>query len=164
MVKEVIESEEEDKWKKAMDDEVETLNKMGTWTMEELLEDRKAIGSKWVFVKKRDEAGEVIQWKARLVVQGFSQEPGTDYNNNGTFAPVMRFKTLCTLLTYTAINNLHLRQFNVKGAYLNGYLNETIYMQQPLGYEDGSNKVCLLKHSIYGLKPARNVWNHKLNW
>ena len=164
MVKEVIESKEEDKWKKAMDDKIETLNKMRTWTMEELLEDRKAIGSKWVFVRKRDEAGEVIQWKPRLVAQGFSQKPGTDYNNNGTFAPVMHFKTLHTLLAYTTINNLHLRQFDVKGAYLNRYLNKTIYMQQPLGYEDGSNKVCLQKHSIYGLKPARNVWNHKLNW
>ena len=75
----------------------------------------------------------------------------------------MCFKTLCTLLAYTTINNLHLRQFNVKGAYLNGYLNKTIYMQQPLGYEDESNKVCLLKCSLYGLKQARNVWNHELN-
>ena len=83
MVKEAIESEEGDKWKKAMDDKIETLNKMGTWTMEELPEDRKAIGSKWVFVRKRDEGGEVIQWKARLVAQGFSQKPGTDYNNMG---------------------------------------------------------------------------------
>ena len=83
MVKEAIESEEGDKWKKAMDDKIETLNKMGTWTMEELPEDRKAIGSKWVFVRKRDEGGEVIQWKARLVAQGFSQKPGTDYNNVG---------------------------------------------------------------------------------
>ena len=83
MVKEAIKSEEGDKWKKAMDDKIETLNKMATWTMEELPEDRKAIGSKWVFVRKRDEGGEVIQWKARLVAQGFSQKPGTDYNNMG---------------------------------------------------------------------------------
>ena len=93
-----------------------------------------------------------------------SQKPGTDYNNNGTFAPVMHFKTLCTLLAYAAVNKLELRQFDIKGTYLNGYLNETIYMNQPPNFEDGSEKVCLLKQSLYGLKQARNVWNQELNW
>ena len=78
------------------------------------------------------------------MAQGFSQKPGTDYDNDGTFAPVMQFETLRTLLAHAAINKLHLRQFDVKGAYLNGYLNETIYMQQPLSFEDGLKKVCLL--------------------
>ena len=66
---------------------------------------------------------------------------GTDYNNNSTFAPVMQFETLCTILAHTAINKLHLRQFDIKGAYLNGYLNETIYMRQLPGFKDGSMKV-----------------------
>ena len=77
-------------------------------------------------MRKRDKIGNIIQWKPRLVAQGFSQKPGTDYNNDGTFAPVMHFKTLHTVLAYAAINKLKLRQFDVKGAYLNGYLNETI--------------------------------------
>ena len=75
----------------------------------------------------------------------------------------MCFETLCTLLTYAAVNKLKLRQFNVKGAYLNGYLNETIYMNQPPNFEDGSKKVCLLERSLYGLKQAGNVWNQELN-
>ena len=75
----------------------------------------------------------------------------------------MRFETLCTVLTHTAIKKLHLWQFNVKGAYLNGYLNENIYMRQLPGYEDGSGRVCLLKRSLYGLKQAGNVWNQELN-
>ena len=74
-------------------------------------------------MRKRDDMGSIIQWRARLVAQGFSQRPGTDYNNDGTFTPVMRFETLHTLLTYAAVNKLKLRQFDVKGAYLNGYLN-----------------------------------------
>ena len=86
--------------------------------MEELPPDRKASGCKWVFAKKRDENGRVIKFKARLVAQGFSQKPGTDFNNDGTFAPVMRFETLRTLLAYAAVNNLKLRQFDVKSAYL----------------------------------------------
>ena len=89
--------------------------------MKDLPKDQSAIGCKWVFVRKRDEMGSIIQRRARLVAQGFSQKPGTDYNNDGTFAPVMRFETLRTVLAYAAVNNLKLRQFNVKGAYLHGY-------------------------------------------
>ena len=62
------------------------------------------------------------------------------------------------------VNKLKLRQFNIKGAYLNGYLSEMIYMNQPLGFEDGSGKVCLLEQSLYGLKQAGNIWNQELNW
>lgn len=97
------------------------------------------------------------------MAQGFSQKPGTDYNNDGTFAPVMHFETLHTLLAHAAVNKLKLRQFDVKGAYLHGYLKEIIYMNQPPGFEDGSKQVCLLKWSLYGLKQAGNVWNQKLN-
>ena len=85
----MITSEEGEKWKKAMEEEMENLKKMGTWTLKELLDDQKAIGCKWVFIRKKDETRNIIQWKARLVAQGFSQKPGTDYDNDGTFAPVM---------------------------------------------------------------------------
>ena len=162
-VKEAIDSEEGEHWRKAMEEEMDTLRKMGTWTLKDLPEDQKVIGCKWVFIRKRNEFGKIIQWRARLIAQGFSQKPGTNYNNNGTFAPVMRFETLRTLLTYTAVKKLKLRQFDIKGAYLNKYLNETIYMNQPPNFKDGSEKVCLLERSLYGLKQARNVWNQELN-
>ena len=68
---------------------MENLKQMETWTLQDLPDDQKAIGCKWVFIRKRDETGSIIQWKARLVAQGFSQKPGTDYDNNGTFAPMM---------------------------------------------------------------------------
>ena len=160
---EAIEGDEGKKWKAAMDEEIETLGKMGTWRLEDLPADRKPVGSRWVYAKKRNEFGEVIKYKARLVAQGFSQKPGIDYSNDGTFAPVMRFETLRTLLAYSAVHNLKLRQFDVKSAYLHGQLNETIYMSQPPGYNDGSGRSCLLIRSLYGLKQAGNVWNQELN-
>ena len=78
-VKEAIDSEEWEHWRKAMEEEMDTLRKMVTWPLKDLPEDRKAIGCKWVFVRKRNEFRKIIQWRARLVAQGFSQKPGTDY-------------------------------------------------------------------------------------
>jgi hypothetical protein len=105
----------------------------------------------------------MIEYKARLVAQGFTQKPGTDFSNMGTFAPVMRFETLRTLLALAAVNGWHLCQMDVKEAYLNGRLTEELYMKQPTGFEDGTGRVCRLVKSIYGLKQAGNVWNHDLN-
>lgn len=117
---EALAGDEGEKWKAAMDEEINTLGKMGTWKLEDAPQDRKPVGCKWVFLRKRDEHGQITKYKARLVAQGFSQKPGIDYDNDGTFAPVMRFETLRTLLAYSAVNNLKLRQFDVKGAYLHG--------------------------------------------
>ena len=91
---EAISGIEGHQWKKAMDEEMENLRIMGTWVKENLPEERKVVGCRWVFLRKRDENGEITKYKARLVAQGFSQKPGTDYSDNGTFAPVMRFETL----------------------------------------------------------------------
>jgi hypothetical protein len=84
---EAMEGEERENWKAAMDEEIGTLRQMGTWELQELPAERKPIGCKWVFLKKRDEFGQVTRYKARLVAQGFSQKPGTDFSNDGTFAP-----------------------------------------------------------------------------
>jgi len=146
-----------------MDEEIETLGNMGTWRLEDLPADRKPVGCRWVYDRKRNEHGEVIKYKARLVAQGFLQKPGTDFSNDGTFAPVMRFETLHTLLVFSAVHNLKLQQFDVKSAYLHGHLNDIIYMAQPPGYDDGSGWSCLLIRSLYGLKQAGNVWNWELN-
>jgi len=85
-----------------------------------------------------------------------------DYNEDGTFAPVMRFETLRTLLAFSAVHNLKLRQFDIKGAYLHGKLTEEIYMAQPPFYDNGTGDVCILLRSLYGLKQAGNVWNQEL--
>src|SRR6202522_4760283 len=151
-MEEALDSAEAENWKKAMEIEMETLGKMGTWVMEDLPEGRNPVGCKWVYDIKRDEHGNVIRYKARLVAQGFSQKPGTDYSNDVTFAPVMRFESLRTLIALGAINNWKIRQLDIKGAYLRGTLHEIIYMQQPDGFNDGSGCIFCLIRPLYGLK------------
>src|SRR5688572_28532001 len=134
--------------------EMDILHERGTWELVDLPEGRTAIGCRMVFVKNRDEKGQVQEYKARLVAQGFSQKPGVDFSHDGTFAPVMRFETLRTGLALAAVNGWKLRQFDVKGAYLNGYLDEEIYMRQPAGFDDSTGRICRLIRSLYGLKQA----------
>lgn len=160
---EAINCSEGEKWKEAIEAELKVMKEMGTWELVDLPAGRTPIGSKWVFDKKRDANGKIVKYKARLVAQGFSQKPGVDFSNNGTFAPVMRFETMRTGLALAAVNHFDLRQFDIKGAYLNGYVEEELYMKQPPGCDDGSGRVCRLIRSIYGLKQAGNVWNKELD-
>ena len=162
-VEDALKGNEAEEWLKAIMKELETLEKMKTWELVSLPPGRTAIGSRIILNKKRDAQRRVTQFKARLVAQGFSQKPGTDFNQDATFAPVMRFETLRTCLALSAVNGWSLRQLDVKGAYLNGYLDEEIYMRQPPGFEDGTARVCRLKRSLYGLKQAGNVWNRDLD-
>ena len=113
-----MESDEKAEWRKAIDDELEQLQEKGTWKSEELPDGREAVGCKWVFLRNKDEDGNIEAYEARLVARGFSQKPGADYSDTGTFAPVMRFETMRTMLALAAINGWDLRQMDVKGAYL----------------------------------------------
>lgn len=99
--------------------------------------------------------------KARLVAKGFSQRAGIDYTD--VYAPVVRYESVRILMAVTAANKLHLRQFDVKTAFLHGDLDEEIYMDQPAGFDDGSGRVCRLLKGIYGLKQAPRQWNKKFN-
>ena len=113
---------------------------------------RKAIDNKWVFKIKRKPDGTVDRYKARLVVRGFSQIEGVDFFE--TFSPVARFDTIRALLSLAVNENLVLKQFDIKTAFLNRNLEEEIFMKQPAGFEDGSGRVCKLLKSLYGLKQA----------
>jgi transposase InsO family protein len=160
---EALEGKDRGKWEKAIQDELGMLEKMGTWTLEELPEGRKAIGNRWVFATKKDDQGKIIRHKARLVAQGYSQKPGMDFDTNSTFAPVMRLDTFRTITSLAAIHSWKMFQLDVKSAYLNGHLDEEIYMKQPPGFEDDSGRVCKLNRALYGLKQAGNVWNREFN-
>ena len=133
-------------WEKAINEELATLRATGTWELVDIPSNANLVGSKWVFQVKKDTAGHVVWYKARLVAQGFSQVPGVDYFD--TFAPVARLSSIRAVLAIAAVENLEIHQIDIKGAYLNGVLTsqETIYMCQPPGYPDQSNptKVCRL--------------------
>lgn len=159
---EAICSKFKNEWLAAMQEEITSLEQNGTWELCNLPESRKPVGSKWVFKVKKNTDGSIQQFKARLVAQGFSQKYGEDYDQ--TFAPVVRQTTLRTLLSIAAKEQFTVHHFDVKTAFLNGELNETIYMKQPPGFNtDDSSKVCLLKKSIYGLKQAARVWNEAVH-
>ena len=149
------------KWKEAMDAEIQQLLDLGTYSLENIPPDRKAIGCRWVFTIKRSPEGEILKYKARLVAQGFSQIPGQDFLS--TYAPVMRLESYRALLALAASQDWEIHQIDVVGAYLNGELEETIFMKQPPGYEDGTPRACRLHKALYGLKQAGRVWNIKFN-
>ena len=146
-------------WKEAADSEYQSLMENGTWDLVELPEGREAIGSKWVFKVKHDSCGKVERFKGRLVAKGYSQKYGIDFEE--TFAPVVRFSSIRALLAFAINNNMSVHQMDVVTAFLNGELQEEIYMQQPAGYEIPGKEmlVCKLKKSLYGLKQSPRCWN-----
>jgi len=152
-------------WEKAILEELATLEAAGTWVLEEPPPGANIIGSKWVFKAKKDAAGIIARFKARLVAQGFSQIDGVDYDD--TYAPVARLPASRAIIAMANRLNLELHQVDIKGAYLNGELNdnEVLYMQHPPGYRarDAGGRVLRLKKTLYGLKQSGRRWYQKLS-
>jgi hypothetical protein len=121
-------------WEKAIEEELVMLDAARTWRLEEAPPDANIIGSKWVFKAKKDAAGIIAHYKARLVAQGFSQIGGVDYDD--TYTPVARLASSWAIIAMANRLCLELHQVDIKGAYLNGVLNkgEVLYMQHPPGY------------------------------
>jgi hypothetical protein len=143
-----------------MKDELASIHKNGTWELVNLPPDRKPVKCKWVYKLKQDSNGNVVRYKARLVAKGFSQTEGIDYQE--TFAPVVKYTTIRTMLALAAEKDWELHQMDVNSAFLYGDLDEEIYMDQPEGFKDG-DQVCHLRKSLYGLKQASRVWYGKLD-
>jgi hypothetical protein len=137
-----------------MEEEMESMKINQVWDLVDLLSGRRSIGNKWVLKIKRKADGSIERYKARLVAKGYTQEEGIDYED--TFSPVVRIILGRLILAIVAHMDLELYQIDVRTVFLNGELNEEIYMDQLLGFETKRQecKVCKLKRSIYGLKQA----------
>ena len=156
-------SKDKSKWQKAMETEFCSLQKHAVWDLVSLPEGRKVVGSKWVYKTKTSPEGRIERYKARLVAQGFSQKYGFDYDE--TFCPVVRAESVRTVIALAAKKNLMLHQMDVATAFLNGTLEEEVYMEQPEGFikHGEENLVCKLKKSLYGLKQSPRCWNTALD-
>ena len=165
-IDEAMSNEDWPKWKKAIDDELASLNQNTLKKMNrvDLPKGRKPIGCKWVLKIKRGSDGEIVKYKARLVAKGFAQTYGIDYKH--TFAPTVKMSAVRLLLTIAAVKDLNIRHLDVKTAYLYGDLEEDIYMEFPPWYEDvnpNGKYVFKLNRGLYGLKQAGRQWNKKLD-
>ena len=156
---EAMMSPDSGKWQEAMQSEMESMSENQVWTLVDLPDSRKAVECKWIFKKKTDANGNVTVYKARLVAKGFRQVQGVDYDE--TFSPVVMLKSVRVLLAIAAFFDYEIWQMDVKTAFLNGNIEEELYMIQPEGFVDpkDAGKVCKLQRSIYGLKQASRSWN-----
>ena len=150
-------------WVVDMQEELNQFEHQKVWKLVPRPQNRKVIDTRWVFRNKLDEEGTVTRNKARLVAKGFSQAEGIDYDE--TFAPVVRLEAIRMFLAFVAHSNFKVYQMDVKSAFLNGELDEEVYVEQPPGFEDPDflDFVYYLFKSIYGLKQAPRKWYDTLS-
>lgn len=138
-------------WKSAMHEEYSALLHNKTWSLVQLPLGKHPIGCKWVFKLKENADGSINKYKARLVAKGFHQQPGFDFSE--TFSPVIKPVTVRVVLTIALSYGWSVRQLDINNAFLNGSIQEEVYMTQPPGFEVGdSTVVCKLHKSLYGLR------------
>lgn len=146
-------------WLAAMqEEEMDALHSNGTWDLVPRPPDANIIGSKWVFRTKFRADGSIKRHKARLVAQGFTQIPGTDFGH--TFGPVVKASTIRVILALAVHSKWPLHQLDVKNAFLNGILQKPVFMSQPPGFVDPRfpDHVCRLKKALYGLRQTPLAW------
>ncbi|WVZ88947.1 hypothetical protein U9M48_035414 [Paspalum notatum var. saurae] len=149
-------------WVNAMHEELENFERNHVWDLVEPPPNCRPIGTKWVFKNKQGEDGMVVTNKSRLVAQGFSQKEGIDYEE--TFALVARLEAIRILLAFAASKSFKLQQMDVKSAFLNGFIEEEVYVRQSPGFESARflDRVYKLRKALYGLKQAPRAWYARL--
>jgi len=153
-----------EKWHGGMIEEKDSLLKNATWDIVDKPKNQKVISCHWLYKKKLGIPGvELPRYKARLVARGFSQREGIDYQE--VFSPVVKHTSIRILLSLMVKEDMELEQMDVKTAFLHGELDQTLFMEQPEGFEVNPelDQVCLLKKSLYGLKQAPRQWNKRFN-
>ena len=159
--KEAVTSPDGPMWKEANKSEIDSIMQNHSWELVDLPPGNKPLGCKWVFKKKMKTDGTIDKYKARLVIKGYKQQQGLDYSD--TDSPVSRITSIRMMLVITSMRNLAVHQMDVKTAFLNGDLEEEIYMEQPKGFvaPGQASKVCRWVKSLYGLKQAPMKWHAK---
>jgi len=163
MVQEALNSPSAELWQEAMKAEYDSLIKNNVFKLVALPEGRYVVDNKWVFKIKCNSDGSVQRYKARLVAKGFSQQPGVDFTE--TYSPVTRLTSVRAVLTIANQLDMEIHQMDVQTAFLNGNLEEEIYMKQPSGFiqKGKENLVCKLEKGLYGLKQSARCWYQMLN-
>ncbi|KAL0533870.1 hypothetical protein IC582_028141 [Cucumis melo] len=150
-------------WKEAIKSELDSLVMNHTWDLVDLPMGKKPIRCKWIFKRKTKPNGSIERYKARLVVVGYTQKQGIDYFD--TYSLITKITTIRDLIVLAAIHSFLIHQMDVKTAFLNGDLEEEIYMTQPEGFQISGqeNKVCKLRKSLHGLKQVPKQWYENFN-
>jgi len=150
------------KWKAAMQEELDSLDQHGTYEqVSKLPIGRRAVGYKWVFKLKLNPDNSIARYKARLVAKGYSQVPSQDFTE--TTSPVAQLASYRALLALATKLNLEAHHLDIETAFLNGTLDEEIYMKAPDRFNTEKNGIWKLRKSLYGLKQASHVWNKLLD-
>jgi len=146
------EAAQDKKWRDAMDEEIRSIEKNNTWELVSLPKGHKSIGVKWVYQAKKNAKGEIERYKARLVTKGYSQKAGIDYDE--VFAPVAHLETIRLIVSLAAQQKWKIHHMDMKSTFLNGVIEEEVYIEQPLGYKvkGQEDKVLKLNKALYGLK------------
>jgi len=162
---EAVSSTDTKHWLEAIASELKSIADNNTWSIvSEVPPGRNLVGCKWIFKRKRNLDGSINRYKARLVAKGYTQQYGVDYEE--TYAPVAKFTSIRVILSIAAYFDLEVHQMDVKTAFLNGELDEEIYMSLPEGLEvpaGFSTPVCKLNRTLYGLKQSSRMWNKKID-
>jgi hypothetical protein len=152
-----------EEWHSAMCEEIQVLRANRTWSLVSFHPLMNVVGSRWVYMIKHRSDGSIERYKARLVARGFTQQEGIDYSE--IFSPVIKQATI-RLVFFIAIScGWKIHQLDIHNAFLNGILNEEVYMKQPSGFVDSvlPSHLCRFHKSLYGLKHATQAWYTRLN-
>jgi hypothetical protein len=150
-------------WVDAMIEEYQSIIKNDVWEIVPRPKSKDVVSSKWLFKIKHAADGSIEKYKARFVARGFSQKESIDYEE--TFAPVAKYTSIRTIIALVAKMKWKMHQMDVKIAFLNGVIEEEVYIEQPQGFEveDRKSHVCRLKKALYGLNQAPRAWYDRID-
>jgi hypothetical protein len=146
-----------------MMEEYQPIMKNGVWDIVLRLEGKFVVTSKWIYKIKHVADGSIEKYKTRFVARGFSQKEGVDYEE--TFAPISRYTSIRVVISLSSVMGWRIHQMDVKTTFLNGMIEEGVYIQQPQGFEvhGRESHVCKLKKALYGLKQAPRAWYSRID-